>query len=253
MKKLFAILIFLLLPLGTSASVLCDNSVNGWASTAGGADTTVATNGDLTIAYWVKTTTAAADFVVTNENKGDNGIFAMNINDDVANRITIYIFNFNTSGNTNVNDGAWHSVVLTRVSNTTTVYTDKSGGTTGSGGHTIGTLDAALVLCKNNLTGVNYYDGRIAKFAFYNSVGWSQTQVNDYHDSGGVTIPSSPQVVYTFPSTVGLLLDTSGNSHTLVPNGTGLGFTYDTDEPAGSGGGAVAGFFRGLVRAFWIW
>ena len=251
MKKLLALIILLILPVGASASVLCDNSVNGWASTAGGADTTVATNGDLTIAYWVKTTTAAADFIVSNENKSDNGIFAMNINDDVANRITMYIFNFNTSGNTNVNDGSWHSVVLTRVSNTTTVYTDKSGGTTGSGGHTIGTLSAALVLCKNNLTGVNYYDGRIAKFAFYNSVGWTQTQVDSYHDSGGTTIVASPQVRYNFASSAALNDDSSGNSHTLTPNGTGAGWTYSTDEPAG-GAAAVVASILGLVRAFWI-
>lgn len=141
-------------------------------------------------------------------------------------------FNINDSTprwqNSNIiNDGAWHSVVITRDgSGNISGYIDGSIVGTSVANSTSATKAGPLGI-SGDTNGVEApYTGKMARLVIDNSNTWSPGQVSTYNSTG--IPPGSPTAIFNFQISGALLNDSSGNAHSLTNHSS---VTYSSDEP----------------------
>lgn len=230
------------------ASASADGSANGYAH--GGDHIDYQWTGDFTVAFWVKST-ATNQFAIGSytRNAGNYTIYADSGVGDCTTTSYPMMAATAISGtvlcgpSTDLLDGSWHSVMVIRSGSTVSWYTDNGTPTTGTASGT--TFAAGTSLSKNFTISADYNAGTrpnattyYAKYVIYDGTAWDATARSNYHNS--CTIPASPTAQWDFASSVALNTDSSGNSHTLTPGGTGAGWTYTSDAPTACGAAAPA-------------
>lgn len=228
MKKLSAFLILaLLFPGFAFASVSFDGTTNGYAAASASNDWIMA--GDFCEMYWIKTSDVNSSDPVF-QALGTASNWTNYINEATANRIE----NLATGDSAaavvpaNTNDGAWHAIIFSRSGSTVTPYQDNVAGTTITNSVSVPAGTGGTLTIGNNAAGAGAPVGKITRFAIV-AAACSSGDRSTFQSS--CAVPATTKVKYDFSGSGTLNTDTSGNSHTLTPHGTGAGWTYSTDEP----------------------
>ncbi len=114
---------------GGNDSIIATNFLNGYA-------------GDLTIAFWYKTSTTDQDHFVSANNGNDSGRWNCYIDESGDGQIAFFVNgspNVSLESSNATNDGAWHHYAITKATSLWTLYEDGESVDTQTQARTLGT------------------------------------------------------------------------------------------------------------------
>ena len=199
-------------------------SFNGASYVNLGSSNTLGLSGDLTISFWVKTTSASTQYIYSGHSTGPSylGWGVRMVNGRVGFYGDIGGWKYETSS---VNDGNWHFVSIVKSGTTVTFYKDGAADGTATGISITSPVTSINRYIGKSLENVQYFNGALDEFQIFTGALTLQ-QVSSLYTSGSDEVRSGLIGEWLFNEGTGTTAYDTHSDSDFVNDGVVVGATW---------------------------